>query len=726
MSDSENPLFKHWLALVIVLAGLYAIWLNMARFIMGRGLFPTILVFLVRILVAWVSLLSLQAIEDPMRSKAWRTLVVGLLIWLVVDAMAVIEWSLTGTLAGAPSIRDLLRLAGFMAIGYTLVTYPMSHPERFGRVREALDVFILILAILGLTWLIFFRPTANAGNINIPQLIWLSIYPVLDIILLVFALRQALLRVRVRGSIPFLLIFTATAISFVSDLSASFEGLDSPPSASLVQIGWISSAALFGLAVQRASRERSQGALALDHEPIVRLASRMEPLIPVALTYTVVGFLLFDWWFSGALDWVGVGMSAALIVLLFGRQAAIAGQQEMRQFAALVRATGDLAFIVDLDGSLRMANPALSSALGELPETNLPNLNSIIRIDAESDLDFHNLLSHAAQQSWSGEVDIVTTKQSEAFPVLLSLDPVVSARSGEVMIAGTAHDLSQIRKREDDLRVALNDIDAARTELAELNAELENKVDDRTQELKQTVADLARLNEELMTLDQLKTEFVALVSHELRSPLTNIRSGIEVILEAHPGLSGDTRESLALVESETRRLSRFVETILDISTLEAGKFPLEIQEVRIEAAYESALARLIPQLEGHKIELEIEPDLPSLKTDRTALESVFYHLLDNSIKYADEGVIGVNIRYQDRRINVSISDEGPGIPVEQHGKVFEMFHRLDASDAREVYGHGLGLPMVKRLLEALGGGIKIDAQSEAGMTISFWVPVEGS
>jgi len=721
-SEPQDRLYRHWPALVLVIASLYVIWLNSARYALGRGLFPAILVFVVRAVVVWVGLRALSEMPDAQRMNAWRILVVGLLIWLFVDALILLEWSISGTLTASPSVRDLFRLAGYLAVGYALASYPMSHPERFGRVRESLDVLILSLAILSLAWLIFFRPAASAGYLNIPQIFWLSINPLFDVVLLVLAVRQALLRVRIRSSVPFLLISIAAGIKFVSDLGASFEGLEAPPPASLVQAGWMASMALFGFALQKSAQEKVDSGLALDHEPIVRLASRMEPLIPVALTYTVVAYLLFDWWFSGALDWVGVGMSLVLIVLLFGRQAVILGQQEMRQFAALVRATGDLAFIAEQDGSLRMANPALLSTISRLENQALPDLPEFISIPPESEPNLESLLSDAARKGWSGEVTLRTHASTEV-PVLLSLDPVVSARTGQVMIAGTGHDLSLIRKREDDLRVALEEINAARSELAELNTELESKVEDRTRELKQTVADLARLNKELTTLDQLKSEFVALVSHELRSPLTNIRSGIELVLDAHPDISSSTRESLTLVQEETSRLSYFVETILDISALEAGKFHLEAQAFTMEDAFSSALQRLTRQIDQREIIAEFEPDLPTLLSDRSAIESVFYHLVDNGLKYAPECDIYVRAWAEDQRLYVSIEDRGPGIPADQHEKVFDMFHRLDASDARDVYGHGLGLPMVKRLLEALGGSIMIEESNKQGTTMTFWVPV---
>jgi signal transduction histidine kinase len=129
------------------------------------------------------------------------------------------------------------------------------------------------------------------------------------------------------------------------------------------------------------------------------------------------------------------------------------------------------------------------------------------------------------------------------------------------------------------LRSAPDDA-AARTEPG-LNRDLEAKVDARTQELKRTVEDLDRLNRELLELDRLKSEFVTLVSHELRAPLTNIRTGVELLLPEDGGMPAQARDSLELILEETERLGGFVESILDLSALEAGRFPLSIEPLNL-------------------------------------------------------------------------------------------------------------------------------------------------
>jgi signal transduction histidine kinase len=267
-----------------------------------------------------------------------------------------------------------------------------------------------------------------------------------------------------------------------------------------------------------------------------------------------------------------------------------------------------------------------------------------------------------------------------------------------------------------ELETALDEVADAQEQLERLNLRLEQKVGTRTAELEKTVADLERLNEELKELDQLKSEFVALVSHELRAPLTNIRTGIELILDRNPEIQSDR---LHVLQDEIERLGTLVETILDISALEAGRFPLNLQSVELESI---ALDVISQMPVSERIQVEVPAELPPLMADERGLKSVLYHVLDNATKYAPKGDLVLHAKEESEFVRVSLSDSGPGIPIEERERVFEMFHRLDSSDAREVYGHGLGLPMARKLVEAMGGRIRAEPNENAGARIVFWLP----
>ncbi len=107
--------------------------------------------------------------------------------------------------------------------------------------------------------------------------------------------------------------------------------------------------------------------------------------------------------------------------------------------------------------------------------------------------------------------------------------------------------------------------------------------------------------------------------------------------------------------------------------------------------------------------------------DERALTSVLFHLIDNARKYASEGEIRLTGAAHAGQVQVSVSDQGPGIPQAERERIFEMFHRLDASDAREIYGHGLGLHLVRRLLEAMGGGIRAEEAPGGGTRMLLWL-----
>jgi len=539
----------------------------------------------------------------------------------------------------------------------------------------------------------------------------------LDLILVGLLIRHVL-RSEARGEATlFGLLASGFLFLAAADLGKGYRRLlGEVPEAGLVELGWMAAGLLVVSAAASLTVPRVAGRAA---RPVfARVASRLEAVLPIAFTYAVVGTVIADWWLSKQVDWLMVAAAAALSLLLMVRQGVIIGQVEMRQYAALVNSSADLSFICDKDGKLLLANPALRAALGwsdSLP-LNASLLDILVSAKSSSEI-----LGMALEKGWSGEVALQQrTGLGPPFPVYLSLRPIQDERRNEPLLAGTAHDLTLIKRRELELEKALGEIAAARTDLQQLNVELEEKVQARTQQLERTVSDLARLNEELKELDQLKSEFVALVSHELRAPLTNIRSGIELVLEREPALVTSVEESLRLVQQETERLAGFVGTILDLSALEAGRFPLELRPLDLVEVAEQVAAQF-PDLT--RMRRDFPAGLPRIRADEAGLKSILYHLLDNALKYAPEGELSLAAAAENGQIQVTLSDSGPGVPSEERERIFEMFHRLDSRDEREVYGHGLGLPMVRRLVEAMGGTIRVRPSVSAGAQFVFWLPV---
>jgi len=721
MEKSSSPkkrLFKGWPAIVAFAILAFVVWLWLAPFSPALGPTASALVFLARVAAAFTTLAYAKVADPPEGRRSWRYFGVSLTLWASADALQVVSWVLTGTPLHLPSAGDLLNLAGYLAALAALVTYPASPPERFGRFRDLLDLIILGLAVFALAWLILIQPVLDVGMGEPIQIFWAAVSPIFDMVLLVFILRITLLEPHPKQRTTFRLLGLAVVALMVGDLGDGYRILQAErTSAGLVEVGWMVSSALVILTSGNFILPKTSSKKGLLRATGRLVSARLEPLLSIAFTYAVVGFTVIDWWLSGEVNWIAIAAAGALSLLLVARQGIIVGQFEMRQFAALVNASADIAFICHADGQVWFANPALnrvlSSAVGGDKTSNLEDF-----VIVESGVD--KILIQALEDGWTGEATF-RRDDGGTFPVLLSLMPVDDVRQARAMIAVTAHDLTFIREREVALRKALDEVAEARSELEELNIALEEKVEARTSELEAAVAELGTLLEEVTVLDRMKTEFVALVSHELRAPLTNIRSGVELILNSDAGLTTSVRESLALVEAETRRLAQFVGTILDLSALEAGRFPLQPHPVQVENIARKVCSKFLEDHGGNRLRLDLPHDLPEAMADEQVLESVFFHLLDNALKYAPEGEIWVKGWVESANVYIAVSDAGPGISPEERERVFELFHRVDTSDSREVYGYGLGLPMVQRLLEAMEGGIRIEQDPSGGARLVFWL-----
>ncbi len=270
--------------------------------------------------------------------------------------------------------------------------------------------------------------------------------------------------------------------------------------------------------------------------------------------------------------------------------------------------------------------------------------------------------------------------------------------------------------------------------IQQLNLELEAKVAERTsqlaaksEELRRRNAELEEANRELQQLDALKSEFVSMVSHELRAPLTNINGSLELLLEGdsacvHP----EHREMLQIVSEQSQRLTRLVQGILNVSRIEAGQLVLQPQVFNIISLVEKVIDVWESRGVSNRFERPRTMNLPSVWADRDRTEEILFNLIDNAIKYSPErATIHVDADANESHVVVSVSDQGIGIPQEELAKIFDKFHRVDRRDASENYGHGLGLYICRRLVEAQGGQIWVNSVLGEGSTFYFSLPLAG-
>jgi signal transduction histidine kinase len=699
---------------------LYLFWIVMAPHVPEPGWVAFVFVFLARIVSAAALVYVARAVWTSRLQRAWVFLAAGLLLWLMGEAARVIFWYAPINQPMLPSLSDFLRLAGGAAVAAGLTLFPSLADERFGRIRRLLDVSMFTVAILALAWLALVRPALAVGLAPVYQVAWVGVEISLDLLLVALAMRLFLVNLggSIGGRAGFLMGgFVLTTISDVAYgyLMLSHDWLPG----SLVELGWIGGSLLLVAAAADQLREPKQASEDVSEGWWGRAGRRLDALLPVANLYAVAGYTAVDGWLYAKVDWVGVAASVALLLLFLVRQGAIAGQMEMRQYAGLVNATTDMAFICSPDGTLKLYNPAMGDRL-ELPAPGGPPLKLTDYTQANEQL--AGILEKAAEGGWTGEVEL-SVQGGQSFPVSLSLQPIRDERQAEPLLVATAHDLTEIKARESQLKSTVEQLDSARGALETMNEALEQKVQERTRDLAAMVVDLEKLNKELQQLDQLKSDFVTLVSHELRAPLTNIRSGVELALETGEAAPDDVLETLTLVKTETERLSHFVETILDLSALEAGRFPLTLQPVPLPEVTRVVISRFSRGGDVERIQLELPEDLPPVEADEQSLTSILFHLIDNALKYAPSGPVRVGAEEEDEGLRIWVKDEGPGIPEDSRDVVFDRFHRLDTRDNREVYGHGLGLHLCRSLATAMGGWIRVGGAEAGGASLIFWLPL---
>ena len=227
---------------------------------------------------------------------------------------------------------------------------------------------------------------------------------------------------------------------------------------------------------------------------------------------------------------------------------------------------------------------------------------------------------------------------------------------------------------------------------------------------------------EIRRLEQVRRDFVANASHELKTPLTSIRGYAETLLDDDLP-EKLTLEFLASIRKNTLRLEHLVEDLLDLSKLESGGWTGGRESVDMKEVAEEAwqVVRGIEDKDG--IAFDILGDF-SVIGDREGLFHVFRNLLENSIRHTDsDGSINVSMALtQDSMVEVVISDDGEGIPAESLPRIFERFYRADSARARDFGGTGLGLAIVRHLVSGMGGEVVAESQLGQGTTVRFTVP----
>jgi Na+/proline symporter/signal transduction histidine kinase len=293
----------------------------------------------------------------------------------------------------------------------------------------------------------------------------------------------------------------------------------------------------------------------------------------------------------------------------------------------------------------------------------------------------------------------------------------IGAASARIMVA------SVLREEMHDIDEVAQILDEA-SQLVVYSQQLEQK----SRELEVATADLRAANESLKELDKMKDDFVATVSHEVRTPLTSIRSFSE-ILRDNPDLDPEQRqEFVSIIVQESERLSRLINDILDLAKMEAGRSEWNMADLAPKAVIEQALAAmagLFAKAPHISLETRIADDIPAVRADADRLIQVIVNLVSNAVKFCarQDGWIRLEAWQESGFLRVDVKDNGCGIAKKDQGKIFERFQQAADILTDKPQGTGLGLPICRQIVERFGGAIWVESEPGRGATFSFRLPL---
>jgi len=295
-------------------------------------------------------------------------------------------------------------------------------------------------------------------------------------------------------------------------------------------------------------------------------------------------------------------------------------------------------------------------------------------------------------------------------------EPLTPGFYGEVLLFGVvgpvvvAIVLTWVRRLVITLQATTSALEAVNRDLETIVVQRTANLQAATGELADRNRQLARANEELRELDRMKSDFVSLVSHQLRAPLTNINGALELVSQDANLLPAVSQRTLRILADEGHRLSHMIETILDVSRLEAGQLTPSAGPVALEPLLARVCASVVAnEADRRDWKLEVTPELPPVWADETLLEEIVRNLVENAVRYSRPGQpIDVSARRAPGSVTISVADHGPGIPAEKQRDIFRSFFRLDQSESAPG-GYGLGLYFADKLVRAQGGEILVES-----------------
>jgi PAS domain S-box-containing protein len=322
-------------------------------------------------------------------------------------------------------------------------------------------------------------------------------------------------------------------------------------------------------------------------------------------------------------------------------------------------------------------------------------------------------------QFFSGDRRVLETGQSQFFPEMIFTDahgnqrilqttkiPFRAAGHNANGVLGVAVDITDLKQIEDTLKKS--------------QAGLETQVEARTRELK-----LAMI--EAQEADQLKSAFLASMSHELHTPLNSIIGFSGLLLQGIVGpLNDEQQKQLGMVQNSARHLLSLINEVLDLSKIEAGQLEVARETFHAKEAIEKVIQTVGPLADKKNLLLKtaVAPEVREITSDRKRLEQILINLVNNAVKFTEKGTIRLDCRIEENRLVMQVTDTGIGIEPQDMDKIFRAFQQLDSGLARRYEGTGLGLSICRKLTQLLNGDLRAESSGPGqGSTFTVSLPL---
>ena len=392
-------------------------------------------------------------------------------------------------------------------------------------------------------------------------------------------------------------------------------------------------------------------------------------------------------------------------------------RDERHRLDLIIDSVADPILVTDPEGDIVLMNEP-AERLFNVPVSAGESAQRSVRANGANLTSFvSNVLTRTGEQRYRGEIQLTDAATGQALPVEALAGTILSEQGELVWVVTILHDLTEA-------------LDKARLfeRLKQGSAELERKVQEATAELAQQNELLRRQHIELEQASALKSQFLANISHEFRTPLNAILGYTHMLLQGVTGaVTQPQRKSLSRIDSNSRHLLALINDILDITRIEAGRMPLNLTRFGVSELVSEVMSELEPiiRISNLTVNARVNRALPLVKTDRQKVKQIVLNLLSNALKFTPTGSVTIAVGFdgRNRTMTIAVRDTGVGIPDEARGRIFEDFRQLDDSPTRGYGGTGLGLSICRRLAQMLDGTIDLESEVGQGSTFTLRLPI---